>query len=447
MHENKIAGATAPLTNSLKQNIRGWIVVFGGALFYMYQFMIRVAPNVMSDELMTKFSIDASELGALAGQYYIGYALMQLPLGITMDRLGPKAFLCSAAFLCALSSYIFGNTSSSFVAEISRILMGMGSACGLIGTIKLGITWLPKRHVAKVTALTILFGTLGASLAGAPLKLVLNRVGLEHTMEILAVLGAGVGLLILLLVSNKPKVDHHKELPDIYANNHPLHDILTLAKSKQAWLIALYGMLMYVPIATIGDQWGVSFVERAGNTTELVAAQVVPMMFIGAAIGSPIFALFSDFLKSRIKPMIIGSFVTVVTWSAILFIPGLPLGLFFVLFFIAGMAYTAKALTFASICEMMPINMSGVSIAFVNMIVMTTGIIFHPLVGALMEFHWTGTMRHDLPIYSEADYRFALSVIPIVLGVSLILLFFIKETHSERSVVRDYGTIIDTDIL
>lgn len=441
------------IPNPLKQTVRGWIVVACGALFYMYQFLIRVSPNIMNDELMLNLSIDAAALGGIVGVYYWSYAAMQIPLGITMDRLGPRFFLCAAAVLCALSCFLFGHTKSMYIAGFARFLMGAGSACGLIGTIKLGTMWLEPKHVAKVTALTMLFGTIGAGLGGAPLKTLLLSVGLEHTMEMLGILGLGISIIIYFVVSNEPELDHQDELPDIYANQHPLKDIMKLVKTRQAWIVALYGMLMYVPITTMGVAWGVSFVEHATEVTETIAASVISAMFLGAAIGSPVFAFTSDILKKRKLPMLIGTIVTTAIWLVIFMMKGLSLTTMYILFFVAGFAYTAKTLTFASICEVMPLKMSGVSLAFVNMIVMTTGIIFHPVIGWLIDYNHNGDMTlSGIPNYTDSDYRFALMLIPISLALSAIVLYFMKETHPERKktefrVPYQYGAIIDTDVL
>jgi Na+/melibiose symporter-like transporter len=330
--------------------------------------------------------------------------------------------------------------------------MGAGSACGLIGTIKLGTIWLERKHVAKVTGITMLFGTIGASLGGAPLKILLLKVGFAHTMEMLALLGLGIAAMIYFIVSNRPNLDHRDELRDLYANNHPFHDIAKITKNPQAWIIALYGMIMYIPITTMGTAWGVSFVEHAGQTSETMAASVISSMFLGAALGSPVFAFASDFLRKRKLPMLIGTIITSAVWFVV-FICDLPLGWLYVLFFIGGFAYTAKCLTFASICEVMPLNMSGVSLAFVNMIVMTTGIIFHPLIGYMINFHWDGIhTASGIPNYQTGDYRFALLIIPICLVISGFVLWFMKETHPERKhtkrkVPEEYGSIIDPTVL
>lgn len=435
-----------PRPNTVGQNIRGWMIVCCGALFYMYQFMIRVSPNIMNDELLSNFAIDSAGLGLMVGVYYWSYSAVQIPLGITMDRLGAKTFLCGAAFLCAIACFIFGNTASPVIGASARFLMGMGSACGLIGTIKLGTIWLEPRHVAKVTGLTILFGTAGASLGGAPLEMLLNQVGFEHTMEILGLIGIGVGVMIFALVSRHPSIDHRRELPDLYENTHPLTDIMRLVKTPQAWIVALYGMLMYLPITCIGVAWGVPFVESSTGLSEVVAASVVSTMFVGAAFGSPVFAFLSDFMKNRRKPMILGSVITSMVWLVV-FTIDVPLWLLYVLFFLGGFAYTAKCLTFASICEVMPLEMSGVSIAFVNMIVMSTGIIFHPVIGGLIDYHWSGEMIGGIPNYTVADYQFALIIIPVFLAISGLVLIFMRETHPDHQVPEEYGLVIDTDVL
>ena len=432
--------------NTRQQNIKGWTVIACSALFYMYQFMVRVSPNIMNDELLANFALDSAGLGVLIGAYNWSYSAMQIPLGITIDRLGPRFFLCVAAWLCAISCFIFGNTTSTIIGGSARFLMGIGSACGLIGTIKLGTIWLEPKHLAKVTGLTIFMGTAGASLGGAPLEILLNKVGFEKTMEFLGLIGIVIGMLIYFFVNNYPSIDHHEELPDIYANSHPFTDVLILVKTPQAWILATYGMFMYLPITAIGVVWGVSFVKNIAEVSEVMAASVVSTMFFGAALGSPFFAYFSDYIKNRRLPMIFGSVVTTLVWLIVIVFE-VPLYLLFGLFFLGGFAYAAKCLSFASICETMPLKMSGISIAFVNAVVMSTGIIFLPIIGALIDSHWNRQMINNIPHYTAGDYRFAFIIIPIFLALSCFIIFFMKETHPNHKIPKEYGPLIDTDIL
>lgn len=423
----------------LNQEIKGWVVVFVGGLFYMYQFAIRVSPNIMHNELLQIFSIDAGTLGTVVGAYYWAYTIMQIPLGMTMDRIGPRYFLCAAAFACALSCFIFGNTENIYIAAGSRFLMGMGSACGLIGTIKLGTVWIKPKHIAKVTSLAILMGTAGAGLGGAPLRYLLVRYGLKNTMEILAFIGVFVGFIIYISVRIHPPIYHKKEDNNNRKNSSPISDLMHIIRSKQSWIVALYGMLMYAPITIIGIAWGVPFITKSYQLSATLAASVVSTMFLGAAIGSPVVAVISDVLfKKRRLPMLFGAVLSLLVWSCVIFIPDIPLIIMYVLFFLGGLAYAFKTLSFASICEIMPRKFSGISVAFVNMIVMATGVIFHPLIGHMMDYHWDGTVFNDIPLYSIGDYRFALIVIPISALLALFILFFMRESHPESSTVKEF---------
>lgn len=430
------------------QQVKGWLIVLIGSLFYMYQFTLRVSPNIMHDELLQILSIDAGTLGTAIGAYYWAYTIMQIPLGMTMDRIGPRYFLCAASFLCAFSCLLFGSTDNFYIAATARFFMGMGSACGLIGTIKLGTIWIKPKHIAKVTSLAILMGTAGAGLGGAPLRYVLVAYGLESTMTMLAIWGIVIGIIIYISVRVHPPIDHQKERPDIYKNDHPLKNLLTVIKTRQAWTVALYGMLMYAPITIIGIAWGVPFIQKYYQIRDTLAASVVSTMFLGAAIGSPLVAFISDILlKNRKIPMVFGSVMSLLIWSCIIFSNNVPLSLMYVLFFCAGVTYTFKTLSFASVCDIMPRELSGTSIAFVNMIVMTTGVVFHPLIGNLIDYHWDGALINGMASYSIGDYKFALIVIPISLFLAMIILVFMRESHPESSIVKEYGAIPDTDAL
>lgn len=436
---------TDSIPNTRAQNIKGWSIIACAGLFYMYQFLLRVSPNVMNSEILSNFALDSVGLGLLIGAYNWAYSGMQIPLGITIDRLGPRLFLCSAALLCALSCFLFASTTNPIIGGASRFLMGMGSACGLIGTMKLGILWLEPKHIAKVMGLILLMGTAGAGLGGAPLDLLVSEIGFAKTMQLLGLVGLGITALMYLAVSNHPPIDHQEEIPELYNNHHPLADLHLLVKTPQIWLLAVFGMCMYLPITVIGIAWGVSFVTRTNGVSETIAASVVSTMFVGAAFGSPFFAFLSDTIKSRKKPMIFGSCATAIIWFSV-FSFEMPIIALYVLFFLAGFSYSSKSLSFVSACESMPSRMSGVSIAFVNAIVMTTGIIFLPLIGVLMRFSANGAMLDGIAFYSSGDYRFSLMLIPIVLAISFVLVLFTQETHPEHSKIpKEYASLVDSD--
>lgn len=420
---------------------RGFLAILCGALFYCYQFVLRVSPNIMHKELMEAFSIDASTFGIIIGYYSWSYAGIQIPLGIALDRFGPGKLLALASLICALSCFLFALSDSAILASISLFLMGLGSASGFLGSIKLGTTWFSPKHLAKVIAVVMIFGTLGAGIGGTPLKMLIEACGWQTTMFILGGVGIFISFCMYVVVGRVAVPLLYEPSSNIFSG------LKTVIHNPQAWLISIYSMLMYAPITIMGTAWGVPFLQSTYHIDEKIAVTFITAMFIGAAIGSPFFSMVSDKINSRNIPMTIGAILSFSLYVLIIFVSGIPIWAMYVLFFAAGFAYTAKSLSFACICEIMPQSSSAVSVGFINTIVMSTGALFHPLMGEILVWNWDNVMVDGVPIYSEWDYRTALAIIPLCLAASIIVLRYVRETHHESELSEaNKGAILLSDM-
>lgn len=415
-------------------SLRAWMVVTLAASFFGYQFMLRVAPNVINVELIEKLKIDSAQLGFILGLYNWAYAGMQIPFGLLMDRFGPRFFIGIGALLCSLSCFLFAYVETPFWAGVARFLTGFGSACGFLGTLKLGTLWFESKDMGKVIGLTYALGTLGATLGGAPLRILHDQVGYVLMLEIVGGLGLVLAAVSFLFITNGPHF-HQLKSDRLRAEekSDPLSELIYVMKNPQSWLVAIYSLFMYAPVAIFGDAWGVPFLEKNYALDSTTSAGVVSTMFIGAAVGSPFYAALSDMMKNRRRPMLVGTVLDLLVYLLLIGIPHLPLSIVYLCMFLAGFAYASKAIGFAVICEIMPKKISGISIAFVNVAVMSAGIIFHPLVGSLIKMSWDGTMVNNVPFYSANDYRLTFWVIPAVIFLSAVLLLFIRESYDENN--------------
>ncbi len=416
--------------NQLLGVYRAWLSWLFSALFYCYQFVLRVSPNVMTDDLMRDFSIDASSLSVLIAFYYYAYAGMQLPLGVTMDLFGPRRILTVAGFICALACFVMATATSPAWIALARFMTGLGSACVFLGACKLATLWFRPKQLGLVIGLTFALGTIGAALI-APLEILISYTGWRYALNILGVIGVIIGLCILIVTKNAPPGQSSSPYKPEPEETHILSGLLQVILTPQAWIIALFGMLMFTPLPIIGELWGVSFIEKVYGVDEKIAATVIAAMFIGIAVGSPAFAMLSDRLTKRRTPMILGASVTLVLYLIIILVY-IPLPLMYVLFFLAGFFFTGQCLCFASICEIMPLAASGVAVGFTNMVIMFSGVIAHPLVGRLLDYSWKGQIVDGVPFYSADDLRFALLLIPVCLGLALLLANIIRETYPTR---------------
>jgi len=402
------------------------------ALFYCYQFLLRVSPGVMQDDWMEAFAINASGIGMLASSYYIAYTLMQLPIGIMMDNFGPRKLISIAVMICGLGAISFSYTDTYVLAIVSRFLIGMGAACGFLGCLKLGTLWFKGHQMGLISSLTTSLGTVGAMLGFKPLTLLNDQVGWRSSLLLIGIFGISLCLIIWSFVRDSPteKIPEHNLAQD---TQKLLTGLKKVVVNPQSWRIALIGMLLYVPLAGFADLWGVRFLMQQYEISESSAAGMITSIYIGVAVGGPFAAMLSDYARKRRLPMLVSAIATSILYFIILFITPPSQILMYGLLFLSGFFFSGQCLCFASACEITPLSMSGVAIGFTNMIVMLSGVIFQNLIGWLLEYQGHGEVIAGVFHYPVRDYQIALAPIFVSLACVMLILPFVKETHPFRA--------------
>ena len=414
-----------------KKYINSWLIVIVCAVFYCYQFLIRVSPNTLNQEFMLSFGVDALGFGIIVAFYNWAYSGLQIPLGITLDRINIKFLLPLSPILCGSSCLIIANVHDPIYASIARFMAGMGSACGFIGTVKVASLVLPTRKIGIAIGITILFGTFGAGLGGQPLEYISTKYGWRNIMTILSVVGLGLSVLIYFALSSVLVDMKQKSIKS--DSERPITDIKNIIFTPQILLLALYGMLMYTPISLLGEVWGSKFVENSYGLSHHTALISITVMFLGAGIGGPVIATIAELVGSRKKVMIVASFLAFILYCVLLYTDVLDSKTkIYVAMFFAGVLYAAKALTFALACEIMPRRISGLATAYLNMAVMGAGVIFNPIVGYLLDKFYTGPIDVEYINYSKHEYSIALSILPIAALLSFVVSIFLKDSMEKE---------------
>tara|TARA_R110000868_G_scaffold380784_1_gene646868 strand:- start:43015 stop:44301 length:1287 start_codon:yes stop_codon:yes gene_type:complete len=420
------------LTRRIPLTTYAWLVWIVAALFYAYEFFLRISPSVMKPDLMQTFAIDATQFGLLSGLYYYAYASMQLPVGVLLDTFGIRRLLTLAACAVTVGCLLFATTHSLLLAQLGRILMGIGSAFSFIGCLKLIANWFPEKYLAMVIGLTNTLGVMGAISGEGPLSIVVHQLGWRDTFFIAAICGILIVVLIRLLVRDKPWQTIAGTKQDASTPQHFWDGISRVVRSKRTWLVAMVGGLMVAPVSTFTELWGVPFLEKAHHISQTHAAFLTSIMFIGIAVGGPLHGLTSGLLKRR-KPVIwFGCLFALLIMSSIFYLPINNVWFLGVLLFLFGYCISSMLLCFAINSELHPSWATGVSVGFTNMCVMLGGTIFQPLVGKLLDAQWTGLLHDKERLYTLHAYHTALAVLPACLIAALIIIPFISETFCSR---------------
>src|SRR4051812_36176382 len=135
---------------------------------YFLSFFFRNVNAIISRDLAREFSLTPADLGFLTSMYLLAFAAFQLPLGVLLDRYGPRrvvaALLCSAA----TGALVFGLARDMATLSIGRALIGLGVSAGLMGAIKAFTLWFPLSRLASLNGVYLGVGGLGALAATAP---------------------------------------------------------------------------------------------------------------------------------------------------------------------------------------------------------------------------------------------------------------------------------------
>ncbi len=404
-----------------------WLMWFLGAILYGYQFILRVSPSVMVSDLMRDFSVDAQSLGILSAFYYYAYSTFQLPLGIILDKYGPRKVLTAACFFIATGAYVFSIADSLYLAQFGRFLIGTGAAGVFLGTLKIVALWFPHHMFAILSSFTVMMGTIGAMNGGAPLTLLVEDIGWRPSIRILSTFGVVLGILIWTIVRNR------KKPIDTYDESDPkqegmLSGLKKILSCKQIWIIAGYGGCTYVVLSSFSDLWCIPYLQVAYNIDRTLASAITSSIYVGLALGGPVFAFISEKYQTRRVPMYISAFCVLISLSLVLYVK-IPIYMLFALLFIIGFFVGGKILCFPAACEINSPSISGTTVGFVNMLCMLSGVLFQPLLGILISSHFDGTLKDGIPSYTASDYVYGLTVVPICLVIAVILGFFMKETY------------------
>ncbi|WP_454782563.1 MFS transporter [Legionella sp. WA2022007384] len=413
------------------QSIMPWMVWGLGCLFYFYECLLQVSPSVMSNELMRDFSVTSQTLGILSGVYFYSYAAMQLPGGVLMDYFGPHRLLTLATVVCAVSTIAFGMTDNFFMACVARLMIGFGSAFAAVGTMKLAANWFPAQRFALLTGLMVTLGMLGAIGGEAPLALLIESFGWRHSMLIMGTIGLVLAVLLVVIAKDTP--ENH----EIVHTHHPIEEehlipsLLALVKNKQLWLVASYGGLMYMATPVFCGLWGVPFLMNKMMITKTTAANYISLVFIGWAIASPLWGIFSNRIGLRKPPMYIGCIGALICSVLFIFVP-ISTAIYMELLLFAFGIFSAGFLpAFTVAKELCNKKYVASGLSFMNMMNMIGIAIAQPLIGYILDKMWQGEMNGNVRVYPLEAYHTGLAILPLGMLIALIILPKIKETYCQ----------------
>ncbi|MEV5769306.1 MFS transporter [Micromonospora sp. NPDC052213] len=268
-----------------------------------------------------RFEINSSVLATFSVAQLAVYALMQVPVGVLLDRFGSRRLLIAGGALMVAGQVCFALATDVRLAVAARVLVGLGDAMTFISVLRIVAFWFPGRRNPMMTQLTGTLGQLGAILGAVPLVALLHRAGWTPAFLAVAAVGATVLLMIVVAVRDTP---HGETAPG------PAPDLAAVRrKLRAAWAEPGTRLGLWTHFVTqfsgsvFALLWGYPFLVQGQGLSPTAAASLLTLMTVAMFLTGPVIAHLCarhPFHRSVLVFVITGA--TAAVWAVVLAWPG-----------------------------------------------------------------------------------------------------------------------------
>lgn len=405
-------------------------------MLYFVGYFHRVSITVIVEDLMKEFSASATSLGILSSFYFYPYALMQIPAGLLIDKLGSKKTLTMFCLVTSIGTLIFSLSPSLPYATLGRLIIGLGVSVAFLGTAKLIASWFNARSFASLIGIVVAMGNVGAFLASAPLALIVIALGWRLSFISIAFATFALTALIWLVVKDNP-IGHQNTSNELDSNSsyedrkhsNVFSGVFQSIKTKDFWLVAFPPLFFFGSFISLQGLWGVQFVMQMYTLNKVEASIVVMMMSIGFSIGALFWGIVSDRLAvSRKKVYLFGLILYVSAWLCLTLFRYIQLYSFLhILFFVLGFFFGVIPISVAMIKSLFPLKIMGSATGAANALPFVGGALYQLLIGYILDVFGLERIEEGVRVYSSASYELGFIVCLFSLIFAVVMAFFIKN--------------------
>ena len=362
------------------------------ALGYFLSYLFRAINAVLAPNLTADLGVGPAELGLLTAVYFITFGAFQLPLGILLDRFGPRRIEAALLIIAAAGAFVFARADTLTALVIGRGLIGFGVSACLMAAFKAFVIWFPREQLPRINGFQMAAGGMGALFATAPVESALAFTDWRGVFMVLAVLTAGGAAVIFFGVPERhlPQEEHR-----------PVDQgrgMGAVFGSLAFWRVAPWGALSQAAFLSIQGLWAGPWLRDVAGLERTDAAGVLLWVAMAMVAGFILLGTAAERLNRRgIPPMTVagvgmGMFMGVLLVivascfsdglepRGALFSPGSP-----VLWTLFGFFGTSGILPYAVLTQSFPARMAGRVNTTLNLLVFMAAFAAQWGIGAVIE--------------------------------------------------------------
>lgn len=327
-------------------------------LAYMLSQFYRAFLAVMSPVLQSELGASPGDLALSSGLWFVAFALMQLPVGAVLDRIGPRR---TVAWLMAVGgaggAVIFALADAPWHLHLAMTALGIGCSPALMGPYFIFARDYPSASFGMLAGLLVGFGSLGNILGASPLVWVIEAAGWRQTLWGLALLTLAVAALVLAFVRDPARL----------GDDHPQGSIGQILRLRALWFILPLFAVNYAVTGAIRGLWAAPWLEQVHGADAVQIGRVTLAMGLAMVAGSFAVGPAARLAGSARRAALVFSAVMVVTLLVMILAPALTLAAVTGLLVVLGFFGSAYPLLMAHGRSFLPPHLVGRGVTFLNM--------------------------------------------------------------------------------
>ncbi len=394
---------------------RRWILWGILALTFLLVNIYRLSTAVISGELMDALGTTGGQLGTLHAIFFLIYALMQIPTGILVDRVGPRWTATVGATVMNVGAVWFALANSYASAFGGRFLIGLGGSVIFVSMLRYCASWYRVEEFPTMNGLCFAVGGIGGILATTPFSIAVDFAGWRTTVLVLGLFGLAVAGATATFVRDSAE---RAGLAPI--ENVPEQPRLTIAELREytvrvvsdrwTWVIAV---LLYctggVNLTLVG-LWGIPYVVQVYDVSVTAASTITLLGGVGAVVGPPVFGRVASVADRQTEFILGGAIVHTLALGLIAVVGAPPLLSVGVVFLLVGSLLGTFVLTYPMIQRRYDDRASGIALGTINGASFFGAASFPTLMGWALDVYWTGEYIDGVRVYTMTGYRVAFGI-------------------------------------
>ncbi len=402
--------ATAPRPDFIASTFLGVLVLGPFALGYFLSYLYRAVNAVVGPDLVRDVGLSAGELGLLTASYLVAFAGFQLPLGVLLDRFGPRRVQTVLVALAGIGALVFSQSHGFIGLSAARALIGIGCAGGLMGSFKAIVLWIRPERRALANGCVMAVGGLGILTATVPAEFAAHEFGWRSLFLGLVALSIVASMLIFFVV---PERGAAKSSP-ISAQ---LAAVARIYTDPVFWRLAPFVASTAGVSIALQTLWAGPWLRDVAGFDRSAVARYLALMATGFLCGTLLSGAIADWLGRRgiglltVMTAFALVFMTTETLLVVQWLPAVAL-----LWFVFGMVGQSAILAYPWLAGYVGADMAGRANTALNLLVFLTASLTQYVIGRIIDL-WPQTATGG---YQPAAYRVGFGVCLALQAVCLV---------------------------